>query len=99
MLTYGWPGNVRELSNRVKRGVLLADAPLLSCEDLGLNRFSIPGGYVSDKAISRMKIEEQEKDSVISALKRTGGNITRAAKLLGVSRRTLYNRMFKYGLK
>ena len=54
---------------------------------------------MSDKVISKMKIEEQEKDSVISALKRTGGNITRAAKLLGVSRRTLYNRMFKYGLK
>lgn len=99
MLTYGWPGNVRELSNRVKRGVLLADAPLLSCEDLGLNRFSIPGGYMSDKVISKMKIEEQEKNSVISVLQTTGGNITRAAKLLGISRRTLYNRMFKYGLK
>ena len=73
MLTYGWPGNVRELSNRVKRGVLLTDAPLLSCEDLGLNRFSIPGGYMSDKVISKMKIEEQEKDSVISALQTTGG--------------------------
>ena len=52
-----------------------------------------------NRTTAGLKDKAEERKRIVMALQTTGGNITRAAKLLGVSRRTLYNRMFKYGLK
>lgn len=98
LLSYHWPGNVRELSNRVRRAALLAEDTLVSCEDLGLDEAHFYNGMFN-RATARLKDKVEERKRIVIALQTSGGNITRAAKLLGVSRRTLYNRMFKYGLK
>ena len=98
LLSYHWPGNVRELSNRVRRAALLAEDTLVSCEDLGLDEAYFCNGMFN-RTTAGLKDKAEERKRIVMALQTTGGNITRAAKLLGVSRRTLYNRMFKYGLK
>lgn len=93
LLSYSWPGNVRELCNRVKRAVLLAETPLLSCEDLGLG---MSAGTPADRMIR--KFSGSDADRIRQALEECGGNISRAAEMLGISRPTLYKRMKKYGL-
>lgn len=98
MLSYSWSGNVRELFNRVRRAVLLSDTPLLSPEDLGLDEIHPSHGTVGNTGDGG-RGAENEKAHIVAVLEETGGNITRAAKLLGVSRRTLYNKLSKYGLK
>ena len=89
---------MRELSNRVRRAALLAEDTLVSCEDLGLDEAYFCNGMFN-RTTAGLKDNAEERKRIVMALQTTGGNITRAAKLLGVSRRTLYNRMFKYGLK
>ncbi len=97
LLSYTWPGNVRELYNKVRRAVLLAETSHISDEDLALET-TVETGQ-SDTTILKMRDEEREKSQVIHALEQTNGNISHAAKLLGISRRTLYNKKEKYGLE
>jgi DNA-binding NtrC family response regulator len=98
---YPWPGNVRELRNVLERAVLLASgdrlgAPLFAgllrprARDAGEDPFRLPEGGVS--------LEALERDLIRQALERTGGNRTRAAALLGLTRDTLRYRMEKYAL-
>jgi two-component system NtrC family response regulator len=92
---YSWPGNVRELENRVKRAVIMAEGPQVTSEDLELdatqeNRLPLN---------LRQAREEAELRSVQRALAFSGGNISRAAELLGITRPTLYDLMNKLGLK
>lgn len=96
MLSYSWPGNVRELGNRVRRAVLFAETPLLTHKDMGLVGAVRKAGcgkrnVLSDKA--------DERELIGKILKESGGNISRAAELLGLSRPTLYKKIEKYGLK
>lgn len=98
LLSYHWPGNVRELSNRVRRAALLAEDTLVSCEDLGLDEAHFYNGMFN-RATARLKDKVEERKRIVIALQTSGGNITRAAKLLGISRRTLYNKIAEYGLK
>lgn len=96
MLAYEWTGNVRELEHRIKRAVLLAEGPLIRCEDLGLpadkKETDKNGPPVLDgKAGEKWRISE--------ALKRCSGNKTAAARMLGMDRATIYRKMKKYGLK
>ena len=95
LLSYGWPGSVRDLFNRVRRAVLLSDVPLLSPEDLGVDESQTS----TDNAVERLRDDKKEKLHIMAALEEAHGNITRAAGLLGVSRRTLYNKIEKYGLR
>ena len=82
-----WPGNVRELENRVKRAVIMCDGKRISPVDLDLEEpETVP--EVLNLAQAR---EEAERREIPRALSRVDGNITRAAKLLGVSRPTLYD--------
>ena len=99
LLSYGWPGNVRELFNRVRRAVLLSDSPLLSPEDLGFDESQTFHGTTTNNIIERLRNDEKEKANIMAALEEAHGNITCAAGLLGVSRRTLYNKIEKYGLR
>ena len=93
LLNYEWPGNVRELENAIERAVILAQNPSIQVTDLPqgnllLARSASPGG----------RLEEVEKNHIISVLNKTGGNYSQAARLLGISRMTLYNKARAYGL-
>ena len=94
MLAYPWPGNVRELQNRVKRAVLLAESPLLACQDLGLDTAVERAGNPEIPAT-----DTDEEGRIRRALAGSGGNVSRAAGILGISRVTLYKKIRKYGLE
>ena len=88
LLAYRWPGNVRELCNVIERAVLLADGPLISAADLVLER-----DRTRDGESSRDDDVPDEARSIADALTLCGGNQTRAAEVLGMSRRTLVRRL------
>lgn len=96
MLAYRWPGNVRELENRVRRGALMANGPLLTAEDLEL----APTGAAThdagfDLRAARMRAERRALDR---ALAHSSGSLTAAARLLGISRPTLYSLLNAHGI-
>ena len=84
-----WPGNVRELENRVKRAVVMSDGPLLSAADLGL---AAPGEDAPSLTIRDARARA-EREVLQLALAQAGSNLSKAAKLLGISRPTLYDLM------
>ena len=89
---WAWPGNVRELENRVKRAVIMADAKLVTAADLDL----VPR---DDDAINLRAVRETaDRAAIERAIARTEGNISGAAKLLGISRPTLYDLLKGYGM-
>jgi two-component system NtrC family response regulator len=93
---YAWPGNVRELENRMKRAVIMADGKTVTAADLDL-----PGlaGAGADLPINLRAARELADRKVIrQALSRTDNNISGAAKLLGISRPTLYDLLKQYQL-
>jgi two-component system NtrC family response regulator len=90
-----WPGNVRELENRLKRAVIMADAKLITAEDLDLPADEGAALPVNIKAAR----EETDRRVIRQALARTENNISSAAKLLGISRPTLYDLLKQYGLQ
>ncbi|MBX7502562.1 PEP-CTERM-box response regulator transcription factor [Qipengyuania sp. YG27] len=94
---WGWPGNVRELENRVKRAVIMADGKLVSAEDLDLPQSDKDGG---DLALNLKAAREQaDRRMIRQALARSEGNISNTAKLLGISRPTLYDLLKQYDLQ
>ena len=89
---WSWPGNVRELENRVKRAVIMADGKLVTAADLDL-----APGRDDDDAINLKAVREAaDRKAIIRAIARTDGNISSAARLLGVSRPTLYDLLKNY---
>ncbi|APE28600.1 PEP-CTERM-box response regulator transcription factor [Aurantiacibacter gangjinensis] len=93
---WNWPGNVRELENRVKRAVIMADGKLVSAEDLDL-------GDAEDDAVDVLNLksarEKSDRKVIRHALARTEGNISSTAKMLGISRPTLYDLLKQYDLQ
>jgi DNA-binding NtrC family response regulator len=101
-----WPGNVRQLSNLVERLVVLADSDVIGPSDierelgrrpLGAAPSERPGA--SEEASLPTRVRDAEKDALLHALGRAGGNRTLAARLLQVSRSTLYNKLREHGLE
>jgi two-component system NtrC family response regulator len=90
VLHHDWPGNVRELENRIKRAVIMADGSLLTAADLDLAAPAAREGETLDLRGAR---DRAERDVIHKALLREQGNVARAARLLGVSRPTLYEQM------
>jgi two-component system NtrC family response regulator len=90
-----WPGNVRELENRLKRAVIMADGKLVTAEDLDLAAPAADSLPVNLKAAR----ETADRQVIRKALAQTDGNISGAAKLLGISRPTLYDLLKQYGLQ
>lgn len=87
---YNWPGNVRELQHMVERATIMGVDSLL--------QFS-PAEEVASPTISdSLNLEDREKQAILQALKKYSGNISKAAKELGLGRTTLYRKMDKYGL-
>jgi DNA-binding NtrC family response regulator len=94
MLTEGrWSGNIRELQNCIEKAVILSDGSELTEKDIQLEQAAKPVG-TTIKAVS----EAEEERMIRQAMDRTDGNISAAAKMLGVSRPTLYAKLKKYGL-
>jgi two-component system, NtrC family, response regulator len=90
-----WPGNVRELENRIKRAVIMADSKLIGAADLDLGEEEDEALPVNLKAAR----EEADRRCIRIALARSENNISNAAKLLGISRPTLYDLMKQYDLQ
>ncbi|MCB2088350.1 MAG: PEP-CTERM-box response regulator transcription factor, partial [Sphingomonadaceae bacterium] len=93
--SWNWPGNVRELENRVKRSVIMADGKLVTTEDLDLGNEDEGGEEVLNLKCAR---ERSDRVVIRHALARTDGNISNTAKLLGISRPTLYDLLKQYDL-
>jgi two-component system NtrC family response regulator len=93
--SWKWPGNVRELENRMKRAVIMSDAKLVGVEDLDLEGTGEDCLPVNLKAAR----EEADRRTIRQALARAGNNISSAAKLLGISRPTLYDLLKQYELQ
>jgi two-component system response regulator AtoC len=95
---YGWPGNVRELRNVVERAMLLSEGDRLETHDFGALQAGIGSGDPFDLPATGVDLEELERSLVVQALKRAGGNQTKAAALLGLNRDQIRYRIEKFGL-
>jgi two-component system response regulator AtoC len=99
--SYHWPGNVRELRNVLERVMILEDTQEIRAEHLplelrGHSPASISGDYVFDLPAGGVDLENVERDLIVQALARSGGNVVHAARLIGLSRDTLRYRMKKH---
>ena len=90
---YNWPGNLRELNNVMKRATLLA-----SGKYIGVTELEQSMAHIQPQAPTTLHDEETELQRIEAALKAAGGNKSKAAQLLAVDRKTLYNKMKKYGI-
>lgn len=101
---YRWPGNVRELENAIERAVSLSHGPLLTPDDLpaSLRQTELPPketiGAIDHRDEACLTLEEIEKRHLVRVLKETKGNKVKAAKILGIDRRTLYRMAERFGL-
>lgn len=89
---HNWPGNVRELQHAIERAVILAPGFTLTPDDFMLK----PAVYRKSKA-ENLNLDQLEKETIEKALSQSGGNMNRAAELLGISRFTLYRKIEKSG--
>ena len=89
MLNYSWPGNVRELENMIERGVILSKNTAITLGEL-------PHDIIHSAPADGKTIEAVERNHIVSVLEETNGNVTKAAKILGIRRTTLYNKLKKY---
>jgi two-component system, NtrC family, response regulator HydG len=92
---YPWPGNIRELQHAIERAVILAEADVLSGSS-----FSLKGSAPSNPLMqnNNFNVEQLEKSAIESAIKKHGGNLSKAAVELGIGRSTLYRKMIRYGI-
>jgi DNA-binding NtrC family response regulator len=93
LLDHPWPGNIRELDHAVERGVLMAQGPTIRVSELGLRLDADASSRVED-----MSLEDVEGFLIKKAMTRFDGNVSQAAKALGLSRSALYRRLQRYGL-
>jgi DNA-binding NtrC family response regulator len=102
MMEYSWPGNVRQLESAIERAILLCEGDLITVEDLPLEvrqesqpvsegAFKLPAEGIS--------FEDVERSLIMQAMEQTDYNITKSAKLLGLTFRTLQYRLEKFGIK
>jgi two-component system response regulator AtoC len=102
LLSYNWPGNVRELRTAIEHGVVMATGPKITVRDLPM-ALRQAAGTASPRGISAAKafeeksspldLHETERRLIMQALATTNGNVTAAAKKLGISRRTLHRKI------
>ncbi|AWN14312.1 PEP-CTERM-box response regulator transcription factor [Salinisphaera sp. LB1] len=94
---HDWPGNVRELEHRVNRAVILAESKLIDATDLGLSETT---SDMDDGQLNLRQVRDAaERSALEKSLGRADGNISQAARLLGVSRPAIYDLMRKHGIE
>ena len=93
LLDYAWPGNLRQMKNAIRRATLLATGKFITPAELS----DLPETGTSIAALP-LRNEETEKQHILEALRQTGRNKSRAAQLLGIDRKTLYNKLKLYGI-
>jgi DNA-binding NtrC family response regulator len=98
LLQHSWPGNIRELEHVIERACLMAQGDTIEEADLFL-RARRENGIAGRDAFDTMTLEEAERTLIERALRRAGGNVTEAARALGVSRSALYRRLQQLHLK
>ena len=94
LASHSWPGNLRELNNVVKRAVLLTRDKLITTTEL-----SMAMGPTKPIPVTTLHDEDTERSRIIAALQQTNGNKAKAARLLGVDRKTIYNKIEKLGIE
>jgi DNA-binding NtrC family response regulator len=111
LAAYTWPGNIRELENVLERTILFAEGPVIRAADLpaslrqsqpqaeGVPAFSPPSTPGPLKEIVREQVQAIERDLIVRGLEVTGNNVTRTAKLLKISRKSLQMKMKEFGLR
>jgi two-component system response regulator HydG len=100
MMRYDWPGNTRELENAVERAVLLCRGEYIMPEDLPPHVQGAEGREVSVVSVpSGMSLRDVEREVILQALEETKGNRTHTAQMLGISRKTLQNKLKEYGIQ
>ncbi|MFH1008390.1 MAG: sigma-54 dependent transcriptional regulator [Candidatus Latescibacterota bacterium] len=95
LVKYHWPGNVRELRHAIERAVIMSDAPVFEPSDFF---FAAPPAKEAGLVFERYHLEEVEKMVIQKAIGKHRGNVSQAAKELGLTRTSLYRRMEKYEL-
>lgn len=101
LVDYNWPGNIRELQNVVERAVILGKEPHLKLTDFVINTAPLPD-YSRQASLvtpSVTSVQDLEYRALIKAIEEASGNMSKAAKLLGIGRDTLYRRLKKYGIQ
>ena len=91
---YSWPGNIRELRHTIEKAVILTESEIIKPEDFILSSSSRQN-LISNKTLTLAELEQQ---AIVNALENCRGNVLKAAKVLGLARQTLYNKMARYGL-
>jgi DNA-binding NtrC family response regulator len=98
---YAWPGNIRELRNTVERGMILVDGDMIGEEHLppDMRPQAANAGVAALQLPLGIPLREVEKEYVLASLRRNGGNKARTAELLGISEKTLYNKLHRYAAR
>lgn len=96
--SYHWPGNIRELSHAVERAIIMTENGNLSIDDFLIRKSNSSSTTTNVPDTKNLNLEAVEKQTIELALKAEQGNISKAAKVLGLTRGALYRRMEKYGL-
>ena len=91
---FEWPGNIRELQHALERAVIMSDGNILKTSDFQFLSFEEPAGQRGDD----YNLMDLEKWAISNSLKKHGGNVTRAANELGLTRGALYRRIEKHGI-
>lgn len=100
LMRHPWPGNVRELENAVERAVILCRGDAIAPDDLPDTIHSAADGEKEIDTVLKpgLSLKEMEKQMILRTLEETAGNRTHAAEILGISRRTLQNKLKEYGI-
>ena len=99
--SYPWPGNIRELRNVIERALIVRPEGRISLHDihLGAGLGSPAGSEPVEAPENNLNLEGMEKRLILKAIDQAGGNKSEAARLLGITRRALYGRLERYGIK
>ena len=92
---YHWPGNLRQMKNMVRRATLLATGKFITLDELS----DLQEATALPLSAMPLRNEEAEKRHILEVLRQTGNNKSRAAQLLAIDRKTLYNKLKQYGIE
>jgi len=98
LVSHDWPGNVRELRNAIQRAVVMAEENELSAADFSFLRESSNSSSDTEAPEGLTRWEQAERTNILAELSRQGGNKTRTARVLGIAKSTLFEKLKKYGI-